>query len=371
MDHSAPGHGEHHEVHLPDPSIWPLVVGLAALVLGAALIFYSRDRSNDWAGPLLGAAAVLTLVAAAGWAWEDGRMKKKAEEGEHVEPRNARYTQVVTFAIPEGAYAAARAEGGVLALLESQDNSLRRLDGFQDLRVIVSPATTGPSTVLVETTWSDREGLASYEETRQTLLDTLAQHPDGVVPGSVQVFDMEVVRDTKDTSVSFGLGALATTFGALIIGGFMVGAGLNLFEGEGGGGGGGGGEPNGGGGTASNVIVAKNTKFTAGSTITAPPNTQITLVFDNQDVSPPHNVQIFNNTATSGDLLTGCTAGCPTNEVATELGGGPKKTEFTFTTPGVGEYAFNCIAHPVQMVGKLVIQEGAPAPGAAAGGATP
>jgi len=32
------------------------------------------------------------------------------------------------------------------------------------------------------------------------MLDLMATHPDEVVPGSVQVFDMEVVRDTKDVS---------------------------------------------------------------------------------------------------------------------------------------------------------------------------
>ena len=42
MDSHGAGNGEHgeeHGVHLPDPSAWPLVVGLAAFVLGAALIW--------------------------------------------------------------------------------------------------------------------------------------------------------------------------------------------------------------------------------------------------------------------------------------------------------------------------------------------
>jgi plastocyanin len=90
------------------------------------------------------------------------------------------------------------------------------------------------------------------------------------------------------------------------------------------------------------------------------------LKFDNRDTSPPHNVQIFAGSSTSGALLKGCTAGCESDDVETPLKGGPIVESFTFTTPGVGEYAFNCVAHPTQMVGKLVIQEGAPAPGAAA-----
>lgn len=362
MDHSEQGHGEHGTVHLPDPSIWPLVGGLAAFILGGALIYYSHDRHGDFAGPFLGAAAIIALLAGCGWAYEDGRMKRKAEEGDHAGPRDARYTQVVTFAIPEGQYLASRAEGGVIALLESAEGGLRDLDGFQDMRVIVSPAENGPSQVLVETTWADREGLATYEETRKTVLDMLSQQTEQVVPGSVQVFDMEVVRDTKDTSFNFGTGAVAATFGALLVGGFMVGAGLNMFKGEDKGGGGSG-EP-----TApadNNVIAAKNTKFTKGSSLEAPPNTDITLVFDNQE-AVPHNVEVFAGGSASGPLLTGCTTGCTSGDVSLPLKAGPDKITFTFKTPGVGTYAFNCAAHPTQMTGTLVIKEGAAAPGAAA-----
>jgi plastocyanin/heme-degrading monooxygenase HmoA len=291
-------------------------------------------------------------------------MKRKAEEGLVTAERNARYTQVVTFSVPEGQYVAARAEGGVIAQLEAASNRLRDLDGFQDMRVIVSPADTGPSQVIVETTWANREGLAAYEENRATILDMLAAQTEQVSTGSVQVFDMEVVRDTKDTSFNFGKGAIVSTFGALVVGGFMVGAGLNMFasdkaEGTGG-------EPADG-GPAANVIAARNTRYTAGTNMTAPPNQSITLVFDNQEAQP-HNVQIFAGSSTGGALLTGCTAGCDPAKnggVYTNLRSGPFKDEFTFTTPGVGEYAFSCAAHPT-MVGKLVIQDGAPIPGAPA-----
>src|SRR5262245_38591488 len=124
------GHGG--EIHLPDPSIWPLVVGFAALVVGAALVWWSNDRSNSFAGPLMGAAVVLALVSAAGWAWDDTKMRRKAAEGTITHPREPRYTQVVTFAIAEGALARARAAGGVIQAVDSSD--LRSLDGFQDLR---------------------------------------------------------------------------------------------------------------------------------------------------------------------------------------------------------------------------------------------
>ena len=368
MDHSDSGHGgdhgEHGGVHLPDPSIWPLVVGVAAFLLGAALIYWSRDRDSTVAGVLLGAAFVIALISGCGWVYEDGRMKRKAEEGLQTTHRDARYTQVVTFAVPEGQYLAARAEGGVISVLEGTNNGLRDLDGFQDMRVIVSPAEDGPSQVIIETTWADREGLATYEESRTTLLDMLAQQTDQVATGSVQVFDMEVVRDTKDTSFNFGKGAMIGTFSSLLIGGFALGAGLNMFASDHEGGEGGGGEET---PTASNVIAAQNTRYVAGTEIEAPPNTDITLVFENREALF-HNVQIFAGSSASGSLLNTCKSGCDAGkspQVFTTLKGGPSSDEFTFTTPGAGEYAFQCAAHP-DMLGKIVVRDGAAVPGAEA-----
>jgi len=349
--------------------VWPIVVGAAALVLGAAIVWWSRAGDSTFAGPLLGAALVAVLVSAGGWAYEDGRMKRKAESHEGPGARDARFTQVITFAIPEGKFASARAADGIIGKIESSDADLRNLAGFQDLRIIAAPAATGPSQVLVETTWSGREGLATYDETRQTVLDMVAAVQDQVVPGSVQVFDMEVVRDTKDVAVRFGAGAAATLVGGLAVGGLLIGAGLTLFEGEGGGGGGGGGEtPVPTGFSQTGTIVARNTSFLE-TAISLPPNTEVTIRLDNKDVSPPHNIEFFAGAEPSGALLTGCTAGCPTGDVATEISPGPVVHEFTFTTPGPGEYAFNCIVHPVQMLGTLTVAEGVPVPGAPAAGA--
>jgi plastocyanin len=172
---------------------------------------------------------------------------------------------------------------------------------------------------------------------------------------------MEVVRDTKDTSFNFGTGAMVGTFASLIVGGFMVGAGLNIFAGEGTGGGEGGTPVE---GPAGNVIVGSGTQFLSGKSITAPPNTAITLEFDNRNGT--HNVQVFGGSSYSGPLLTGCTAGCDGDTVETPIKSGPAVEEFTFTTPAPGEYAFNCVVHPDQMRGTLIIEEGASIPGAPA-----
>lgn len=350
---SEHGHGEAGAIHLPDPSVWPLVVGAAALLLGLALVWWSRDRSNDFAGPVLGVAAAVTLLSAAGWATEDARMRRKAERQELTTARAARYTQVVAFAIADGQLDRARQSEGVLHAVERSD--LRDLAGFQDLRIVVSPAATGPAQALVETTWSAREGLATYDETRQTLLDVINDHADEVVPGSVQVFDMEVVRDTKDTSFRFGFGAAAAVLGSLIVGGFMLGAGLTAFE-EGGTAAAGTATPapSNGGGADAYAVTATDNKFDK-ATLQAPPSTEVTYTFKN-DGKVKHNIHFL--TKAGGDTLAQGAEG-------SILDGGKSET-LTFTTPAAGSYYFQCDLHPDQMKGTFEVKEGAPAPGASA-----
>lgn len=355
MDHSSNAHGDHGDhgdIHLPDPSIWPLVVGAAALLLGFALIYWTRDRNSDFAGPLLGAGILATLISAFGWAYEDGRMKKKAEEGAHTKERDARYTQVVTFGVVEGMLEQARTTG-IISALEAKDSTLMNLDGFQDLRIIASPAESGPSQVLVETTWADRQGLATYEETRQTLLDLVANYPEEVVSGSVQVFDMEVIRDTKDVAFRFGKGAAATVIGSLLIGGFMVGAGLNIFAHEGTAAEGGDGDGGNGGGEDPFLVIATDNRFNVPE-LRAAPNIEVTFTLENRG-NAPHNLTFLDREG--GTILAEGAEG----EII--FGGATAPT--TFTTPGVGTYWFLCEVHPTEMNGPFIVEEGGP------GGAAP
>lgn len=354
MDQHSSDHGDH-GIHLPDPSFWPFVAGLGATVLSLALVWWSRDRTNQLAGPLLGASGLLTLISGIGWAYEDGRMKKKAEEGTQVKTRDARFTQVVTFAIAEGRMTASRATGGILASLFASDNALRDLAGFQDLRIIASPAEAGPSQVLVETTWSNREGLATYDETRRTLLDSVAAHPDDVLPGSVQVFDMEVVRDTKEMAFRFGMGPAAAVFGALLVFGLMVGAGLNLFARD----------------TAAttaaptvagpapaaaNLLTATDNKFDK-ATLEAPPNTDVKFELKNAG-KVKHNLH-FLDKAGGADLAP-----------AGKFIDGGQTDSISFKTPAAGTYYYQCDLHPDQMKGALVVKEGAATTGGATSAAT-
>lgn len=344
MSHPTTDHGEHGVPHLPDPSIWPLVAGAATLALGLAIVWWSRDRSNGISGPLMGAAALFTLVSVAGWATEDSRMRRKAEARETAKPRDARYTQVLAFAIAQGQLAAARAAEGVLSAVEGADAALRNLAGFQDLRIIVSPDDNGPTQVLVETTWSDREGLATYEETRKTLLDLLTAHGEEVVSGSINVFDMQVIRDTKEVGFKFGIAAASVILGAFIVGGFMIGAGLTTFQKEskastesapaaGG--------PAAPAGTVE--LNATDNKFNK-SSIDAEAGKELTVNFKNNG-KVPHNVRFLDKKG--GSTLSGTTAG----EIVT--GGQGYAIKFT---PSAGTYYYQCDVHPDQMVGSLNVK---------------
>jgi plastocyanin len=55
--------------------------------------------------------------------------------------------------------------------------------------------------------------------------------------------------------------------------------------------------------------------------------------------------------------------GCTGDAVQTEVAFGPVVQTFTFTTPDVGEYSFECQIHPGVMAGTLTIEDGAEIPG--------
>ncbi len=376
LEHESSEHEAHvgPDVHLPDPSVWPFVVGLAIMVLTATLVWWARvEDQRSLSGALLGASAAFTLFSVAGWAYEDGRMRQKAREHTAPARAGARRTQVITFGIVEGQLEQSVAEGGVLHAIQHAHDELRMAPGFEDLRINVSGDDDGPAQVIVETTWSTADELAAFEETQRAILDLISQHPDEVVAGSTQTFDMQVVRDTKDTSVRFSKGATTALFGALLVGGFAVGAGLNLFASESS-------ASEGGGfvpvelGPFAGTITVKASDFDYDE-ITLPPATEVTLILDNQDDSVAHNIAFFQTAEAGADkpFLETCIAGCEDDATAvrTELDTGIVQHEFTFTTPGPGTYAFWCDVHPDTMLGTLTIEEGASLPGEEPAAETP
>ncbi len=136
--------------------------------------------------------------------------------------------------------------------------------------------------------------------------------------------------------------------------GFLTGGALALalvLAGCGGGNGGGGtGGTGGTGGAAGSGGAAGGTTLTVGTdkaaelkfeptTVTAPANTQVSLTFNNQSNSVPHNLK----------FQEGIQAGTSDNVAA-----GASET-IQFTTPAAGNYKFVCSIHP-GMEGTLTVQ---------------
>jgi plastocyanin/heme-degrading monooxygenase HmoA len=353
-DHGA-AHGEGHGAHgghghgpeVWETSIWPVIAALAAIGAGLALVWVARDSGSDFAGPVAGAALAATVLSVAAWIWE--RRQKAAEQaaGHDVDAPDPRYTQVLTFTIADGQLERARAEGGVIRDIEGAD--LGAIEGFKDFRITLSPDEHGPSQVIVETTWADREGLAGYNASRQNLLDIVARHEEEVVPGTVQVFDMQVVRDTKHQSYRFGLGTALVIFGGLIAGGFLFGAAQTLFQEETV-------VADGGGPVENPYEIQAGDNFFNKNRLEAPPNTEVTFTMVTTGVAP-HNLAFYQSAG--GDLLTETSR----SEIITS-----GSTTVTFTTPGPGTYYFQCDLHPGQMNGVFEVREGAPPPGGGPGG---
>lgn len=341
MEDHAAVHGSHQEPQ-PEPRGWPVIVALAAIVLGLALWWWARDTGDRMAWPFFAAALVTLVMAAGAWIIDEIRSRRRvAALGDRA--RATRYTQVITFAISEGNLEAARSEGGVLAALDHSDSALRSLAGFQDIRVVVSAPPAGPARALCETTWWGRDDLSTYDQTRQTVLDILAAHPEEVVAGSVQVFDMEVVRDAKQVSVQMGLTTAMGLLAVILVAGFAAGAGLSVFTEET--------------TTAAPANGSEEPAPGAPVTVTATDN-----VFDRKSLvalagqefsvtlknrgKVPHNIHFF-------DKKGGTTLADGAEGKILKAG---ESESIKFTVSTAGAYYFQCDLHPDQMTGQLTVQ---------------
>jgi plastocyanin len=351
QDGHGAAHGAPFERRLPSPSPWPIIAAIAALLLAFSLIWASNQDNDDITVPIVAGCAAFLVATAVGWAAAEGpfanRMRAERAGAEVV----ARKTQVLTFAVAEGQLEAAKADGGVIAALEASVAGLRAHAGFQDFRLTVSPESGGPTNVFVETTWADSSALAGYDAGRGALLDIVAAAGDQVVAGSVQAFDMDLVKETKDLAPRFSAVSALVAMGALVAGGLIAGVIATAADdgtASGGGGGDGGGAP-----ADPYEVTATDNKFST-SSLKAPPATDVVFTLVNNG-KIAHNLAFYQSKG-GPELATGSVG-----EIIT----GGKTVDVEFTTPGTGSYYYQCDLHPTEMFGTFTVEDGAPPPGGA------
>jgi len=98
---------EHH-IHLPSPSLWPLLLSAAVLIAVIGLLFFP---DTPW---LTIVAAPLVLIGILGWALEDP-MGGHGESEDEIAARNARYARLT----PEEVLDIARAEAERIITISS------------------------------------------------------------------------------------------------------------------------------------------------------------------------------------------------------------------------------------------------------------
>lgn len=103
------------------------------------------------------------------------------------------HVQTVLFEVPEDRAAEIVHYKGLLAELEGHKARLQQMPGFLDMVVTRSLNDEGPVQMAVVTRWEDPDRLADYEESKPTVPDVVECFKGLVVPGSLQVYDMEVV----------------------------------------------------------------------------------------------------------------------------------------------------------------------------------
>ncbi len=107
------------------------------------------------------------------------------------------YVQLVLAQLPADKLEEALRPGGLLDRLDEHRNQLVHHHGFQDMRVVRSINRQGNVQLVVETRWADDQSLIDYETGEPTVTSILEQHSDLLVPGSLQVIDMEALRSEE------------------------------------------------------------------------------------------------------------------------------------------------------------------------------
>lgn len=104
------------------------------------------------------------------------------------------YIQTILLQVEASQLERASEAGGLLSEIDQHREFLREQPGFHDMRVTRSINNEGNVLVVVETRWSDDTSLVHYETNEPNLATIVRRYDDVIVPGSLQVLDMEALR---------------------------------------------------------------------------------------------------------------------------------------------------------------------------------
>ncbi len=104
------------------------------------------------------------------------------------------YIQTILFQIPAARLEEASEASGLLAEMDAHRAFLKAQAGFRDVRITRSINNEGNVLVVMETQWSDDSSLVRYETGEPNAASIVRKHEGLLVPGSLQVLDMEALR---------------------------------------------------------------------------------------------------------------------------------------------------------------------------------
>jgi len=107
------------------------------------------------------------------------------------------YVQLTLAQMPADRLEEALKPGGLLDRLDRHRQELQRQPGFRDMRVVRSINRQGNVQLVVETRWADDQSLIDYETGQTTVASILEEFRHLLVPGSLQVVDMEALRSEE------------------------------------------------------------------------------------------------------------------------------------------------------------------------------
>ncbi len=107
------------------------------------------------------------------------------------------YVQLVLAQLPGERLEEALRPGSLLERLDQHLQELQRHPGFRDMRIVRSLNRRGRVQLVVETRWADDQSLIDYETGQPTVASILEEFAHLLVPGSLQVMDMEALRSEE------------------------------------------------------------------------------------------------------------------------------------------------------------------------------